>query len=72
MNGLGLAVTARIVDLMGGDIDVESAKHVGTTFTVRLPLEQVLPDYAPRGDGFPGNGVVVPASDPRTDNTSLK
>ncbi len=37
-NGLGLAVTARIVELMGGEIDVRSEKGLGSTFTVRLPL----------------------------------
>ncbi|MEX0600805.1 MAG: HAMP domain-containing sensor histidine kinase, partial [Rhodothermales bacterium] len=63
-NGLGLAVTARIVDLMGGDIDVQSTKHVGTTFTIRLPLEQVRPEYAGHGDGLSSNGVVVEASEP--------
>ena len=35
--GLGLAVTARIVDSMGGRITVESALSVGTKFTVWLP-----------------------------------
>ncbi|MEX0821756.1 MAG: ATP-binding protein, partial [Rhodothermales bacterium] len=69
-NGLGLAVTARIVDLMGGDIDVQSTKHVGTTFTIRLPLEQVRPEYAGHGDGLSSNGVVVEASEPGAEDPS--
>ncbi|PSQ97600.1 MAG: hypothetical protein BRD55_01655 [Bacteroidetes bacterium SW_9_63_38] len=35
--GLGLAITKNLTDVMDGDIDVESEKDVGTTFTVRLP-----------------------------------
>ena len=37
-NGLGLAITAGLVDLMDGHITVESERGTGTTFTVRLPL----------------------------------
>lgn len=37
--GLGLAIVKESVDRHGGTITCETALHVGTTFTVRLPVE---------------------------------
>ena len=35
--GIGLSLVRRIVDALGGQIDVESRPREGTTFTVTLP-----------------------------------
>ena len=44
--GLGMAITKKYVEMMGGSIAVESKKGAGSTFTVEIPLElpeQVIP-----------------------------
>ena len=42
--GLGLAISKKLIDAMGGSIEVESKKGEGTTFTVGLPFKIVRDD----------------------------
>ena len=42
-SGIGMAITKKIVDLMGGRLEVQSEKGRGTTFTVRVLLRHALP-----------------------------
>jgi PAS domain S-box-containing protein len=39
--GLGMSITKQLVEMMGGEIHVESEYSKGTRFTVRLPQERI-------------------------------
>lgn len=39
--GLGLTISSRLVELMGGNLELESAKDHGTRFYFTLPMEEV-------------------------------
>lgn len=45
-NGLGLAITRTIVDLMGGEIEVDSSLGNGSTFRVQLSFQEARAETA--------------------------
>lgn len=45
-SGLGMAIVKSAVDLHGGTITVESKLGLGTTVTVRIPLQEFVPSTA--------------------------
>ena len=46
--GLGLPLTKALVELHGGDLELQSEIDAGTTVTVHLPKERVRPNRARR------------------------
>ena len=55
--GLGLTICKRLVDLMGGNITIDSEEGGGTTIAVSVPLEPAQPRTS--GDSAPATGLRV-------------
>jgi DNA-binding response OmpR family regulator/anti-sigma regulatory factor (Ser/Thr protein kinase) len=64
--GLGLALTRQLVEAHGGEITVRSEVGVGSTFTVRLPMDRPSPDPEDRVPQLPPDvqTVLVIEDDP--------
>jgi PAS domain S-box-containing protein len=69
-NGLGLAISKALVELMGGEIWLESKESVGTTFFFSLPIERTK-EPAPLDDkskdkkfNLAGKRILVVEDDP--------
>jgi len=50
--GLGLTISSQFVELMGGKLELESAKDYGTTFSFSLPLEEIPSAQTDYTDAF--------------------
>ncbi|MCD8512223.1 MAG: ATP-binding protein [Nitrincola sp.] len=44
-SGLGLAIVSRLVKLMRGEITLENTSNSGTTFSIRIPIEQKIEPF---------------------------
>ena len=56
-SGLGMAITKKLVDLLGGRIEVQSRVGAGTTFTMTLPMQ--IENTPPSYRRFPDLKIIV-------------
>jgi signal transduction histidine kinase/DNA-binding response OmpR family regulator len=67
--GLGLALTRRFCQMMGGDVTVHSKEGEGSTFTIKLPAIVIEPEV-PRSDDPPGEDTRTASIERRTGDPS--
>ena len=48
--GLGLAIVKKIIDLMNGQITVQSRENAGTTFDLYIPVREAEPEEIPQNE----------------------
>ena len=57
--GLGMAISKRYVDLMGGTISVQSRKGAGSTFVVEIPMELTEESRVQKKSASSGSGSLM-------------
>ena len=57
--GLGMAISKRYVDLMGGTISVQSRKGAGSTFVVEIPMELTEESRVQKKSASFGSGSLM-------------
>lgn len=58
-SGLGLSISRKIVDLLGGNIEVESAVGKGSTFICNIPMTAITETELPESSGAKSNDVIA-------------
>ncbi len=61
--GLGLTIANQFANLMGGKLEVESAKDRGTTFILTLPIEEIMIENSHLENAYASSMVALYESD---------